>query len=818
MNIIETQKLIDLLKDTYNAQVNSEAKNTLPEFDQFKDSFLKNANLILENQDFNNYMDDFGYSQLNRIARYEIRPFIRLVDYRYEMRYLPNPLTNKILSTVFSDLIKDVEKEATEFEVLGVKVQNVNVKVVLFVLFDDFYRKNTNHEKRLEKINVDELEAYLPISESNYIVGYWLTNYIKKSNKDAIIRKFATTWLLKETIEYIRKQIAKDEKQSYSSSMNESRTISLFMRGRIGLSVIKYLNDSEKYNDKCPNLLILISYYLARFNGQLRIAPNVVIHSIRELLTTWNQYLLTSDDSSLNHDLVELTENGKEFMKYELNNEKYLYVYNELFKKENQDLLVDVFVNMLKNELVSKVGNYKNFPVEIIYIIFGYLQKTNNHNIVKSICDDLLNFLKPKENNENSSTIISSRKKLNDPYVASLLKRIFSETLLESPSFDFLNLWRPDTDLHLYLNDKLAFFYQTTFISEIKNMLFRYYPNYNREELDYDFYNLSELDKKIMYLIKLNWSLIKTQQTQKEFDDFMYAWIYNKTNLINTEYDANKILELENQYIQFDYINNNLINPICFVDNNLLSVQDRKVFSEYEYKGDKLYSIIINWLKINCEIKYDLDIKYPSSQFQKQLISSLNFSEIIQSNHLHHGKDDSFSESDYFEAYLWSLYLTHGSKVVYQFVLDLFKINSADYILDVDDKSYIDDQWYFDNKYSRQIGVKIPKIYYWKKLDYIKRGYSYNRVRQSLYSRTFEREFNKILNDIFALRQENQNQDNLIPLNYLHSKPDYVASIFFLNKFNVLDSLGLEKLIDELKDFKENEKETEIDFEFDFLD
>ena len=819
MNIIETKKLIDLLQDIYNSQNTSSITVFTSSFEEIVEKFLTHTKDVLSEKKYLSYMESKGNDLLNRIARQEVRPFVRLVDYRFEMRYLPNPITNKILTTIFADIIKDVPKDANEFIILDINVQNENIKNVLFTIYDTFIRSyyNVRGNSINSKENSDFESSLEKLREFSILeTRDWISDYIKYTKKDVIIHKFTTTFMLKETIEYIKK-MSNDETKKFDATLApQIRTISLFSRGLTGLSVVKYLNEPQKYNDKCPNLLVLICYYLSRFNGNLRIAPNVVIHSIPELLTTWNKYLLNSDDSSLNFDILELTEKGKEFMIYQLNTEKYSYAYNELFKRENPDFLVDVFINVVKNK-VGLVNKYKNLPVEIIYIIFGYLRKTNNQNIVKSICDDLLEYLNPQKESSTTHTP-SSRKVLNDPYVTSLLKRIFNESLLESPQFDFVNLWRPEVDLHLYINEKLADFYRITFISEIKKILSKYYPNYNREELDYDLFNLSELDKKIMYLIKLNWNLIK-ELPEKEFDNFMYAWIYNKTNLINTNFNSSLILELQNQYINFDYINNAEINPICFVDNNLLSVKDRKVFSEFEYKGDKLYSIIINWLKINCEIKYDLDIKYPSSQFQKDLISSLKFEEIIQTNHLHHGKDESFSVSDYFEAYLWSLYLTHGSHVVYRFVLDLFKQNANDYLLNSEDKSYIDDQWYFDNKYSKQLGIKLPKIYYWKKLDYIKRGYSYSRVRDSLYSRTFEREFNKIINDVFALRQNtNDNNTSLIPLNYLNSKPDYVTSIFFLNKFNILNNKGLEELIDDLKDFKESEKQEDNDFEFEMLD
>lgn len=397
-----------------------------------------------------------------------------------------------------------------------------------------------------------------------------------------------------------------------------------------------------------------------------------------------------NDYENFNNDLKELNEVIK-FTDENLNMNKI-----DLFQLRTEGLFIKI-----ENKLIDNYNEHTQ--KEIIKILFGYysifdldlkiefekfkiiLAYFKKHNI--KIIDKFLNLIKSSITNESTQLDIEELVKKSNPIINNYI--------------EFLNLSKIDAKIDDRLNDlnknkdsirkENKKFFTKILKEKIQIFLEKYYHNshnsnnieklikYHCEDAKIFFWN------NILLIVEQNW--LKISSNNLILDKVIYGLIYsyemtldesdNINNIIFDNYDSIKINE--NYKINFKKYNELLkgykLNPIVFVDNNLLSVKNRKIFSKYEKKGDLLYEIIIKWLILEAKIEFS-DV-YLSSKFQDTLIESLNFANIIQTNDLSFGKNFEYKQADYFEALLFDIYSQTSINVLKEFILKLFTNNCS---------------------------------------------------------------------------------------------------------------------------------------------
>ncbi len=110
------------------------------------------------------------------------------------------------------------------------------------------------------------------------------------------------------------------------------------------------------------------------------------------------------------------------------------------------------------------------------------------------------------------------------------------------------------------------------------------------------------------------------------------------------------------------------------VDNNLLGRESIQFFNITEFKGDILYSIIIDMLILDNKLPYKSNYnELKSAAFQEALVKDWNIEKLVQSNGLVLINKKPFSTADYFESILFWYVEANGFEEGVDFIYNLIK-------------------------------------------------------------------------------------------------------------------------------------------------
>ncbi len=404
----------------------------------------------------------------------------------------------------------------------------------------------------------------------------------------------------------------------------------------------------------------------------------------------------------------------------------------------NSDVILKQYFIFIFNSLI--MYDYLENKILFLEIIIGYIFK-KNPKIFEKINNDF--FRKNKISHDLSEqNVIDIFNKNNDEF---LVQQIIDNFNLNQNEIDNLKLSRylfDDTDIGKNeLDKKFNELYNGHYSKQIKLFLDKYYKNHYDEENYLNKLFINKYWKRNICVLCENNELFKTKNNYVE--EFFYKHIYvselnigndnkkiyyynfplsEKSNfdlikqkeIIKDSYNKNLILSLLNDNIKkincYDGLNLNNIDPIVFVDNNLLSASNRLKFSFYEQLGDILYKIIIIDLILDGRIKYSSNYQeiYLSSNFQNKLSKIIDLNKIIQTNNLHFGKDNKYNDADYFEAFIYEIYRTNGYKILKDFIIKILTKNQSTYIdkdIESTSKHY---EWI--NIVASVINFSVPKL------------------------------------------------------------------------------------------------------------
>ncbi|MDE6473268.1 MAG: hypothetical protein K2K73_02535 [Ureaplasma sp.] len=121
--------------------------------------------------------------------------------------------------------------------------------------------------------------------------------------------------------------------------------------------------------------------------------------------------------------------------------------------------------------------------------------------------------------------------------------------------------------------------------------------------------------------------------------------------------------------------------------------------------------MIITDLILEYKLKYTNSYHeyYLSAEFQTKISKILKISNYIQTNNLHFGEEDCYSESDYFEALLYEIYRINGYKATKEF-LEKILMKFEDIITneEIIEDSINEYQW--TNNLSPSLNFKLHKL------------------------------------------------------------------------------------------------------------
>lgn len=361
-------------------------------------------------------------------------------------------------------------------------------------------------------------------------------------------------------------------------------------------------------------------------------------------------------------------------------------------------------------EYINFVLGIKFYEVEelnsvtyFIEIIIGYIAEKNKK-ILNKINND---FFKTKSIscNLNKDEINALLNKNKDNFFEKQLLENFNLTEKEINKYKMPSYLYDTFEESSVINDKFNFFYNNIFLELLSKFLNKYYLNrYDKNfmnKIENNYYwkrhicflceNLSLLNEKKEIIEKFIYKYIYISEMNNDKDEKNIQYIGNPLNenvfdilekkeIIYDSYDKNALSkEIKKHFIEFKNIEFGSIDPLVFVDNNLLSSKSRLRFSYYEQMGDVLYKIIILDFMLDGILKYKSNYEslYLSANFQNKLCSIININKIIKTNGLHFGKENAYNEADYLEALIYELYRTNGYYKTKLFIQELLISNDS---------------------------------------------------------------------------------------------------------------------------------------------
>lgn len=230
----------------------------------------------------------------------------------------------------------------------------------------------------------------------------------------------------------------------------------------------------------------------------------------------------------------------------------------------------------------------------------------------------------------------------------------------------------------------------------------------------------------------------------KEKEDKLY---------IKSSYD-NKLAKKHIKNIYGEFVEKlDVINDIVLVDNSMLSIVDKYIFTSYEFMGDIIYKIIINDLKINCVIDYNDEFDPFSHSVQEQICKSINFNDNIQKNRDIYYDEKTISNADYFEVFLYFIYKINGYEKTKNILKSLIEKNYNQLLINEQVLDWInDEQEFFKDDWINNRKLTIPEPIYCSLKRYKEIFTSIpsfkSNVIYNIPAHSFS-EFSKIMKDIF---------------------------------------------------------------------
>ncbi len=382
---------------------------------------------------------------------------------------------------------------------------------------------------------------------------------------------------------------------------------------------------------------------------------------------------------------IDFQKNGEKFLKQQI----ALLRPNEF---QVQEEYVRYLSAVLKREFSKSspfnclVGNIPD--IGFLYIFHLYLGQSikNDKKRPSTIIKNLFSELKDKKEKEIESLIskLLIGKNFDLAFVPEPILYKYSEILkdkLKYPSPELL-----ESILKVLKKE------ESEGISEIinfgNNALKQYVIDmFSKYNMKFENYEISKKDWSwLLYelaFLKENWDQISSIDS-KVADQLLYQICYHLEiipNSYNEQIIKEKISSNLSKYIDKKYLDK--IDPIVFADNNMLSSDNQKKFADYEYFGDKLYKVVIDYLKLDYVLLSIKSIDYDTKKLQEKLADIFNIDDIIQSNGLIFFNQESYSSADYLEAFLMSLYLASNNDlhIVINFVHKLFIEFNSDYLI-----------------------------------------------------------------------------------------------------------------------------------------
>lgn len=543
----------------------------------------------------------------------------------------------------------------------------------------------------------------------------WINSEFTKQNQYSKLEIFIYTAYVKEIIKSY-KNIENISDQSKTKMINIFDKIDS-NKAIVEWNINKIFHKSNFLNGNIPNFILLLLFGTNSYKRNFMLVKLSKAISFEDYMIKLNSILEKIDDKSFNNlNLFKLNKKGKnEYLNYlakskdkfselsdqpekiEVINKRFIYgFYN--WNEENE-INWTFITNVVVGYFIEKKLEIK--PNLILNEIFVELTKSDigDNEIINGII--------------LGSTIPIFKKYYNIFFSTEIRKKI---------KLDNFGIYTKTESgqISQYFENKLKSFYENEFKKELINFLDKYY----KDNYDINNYNndINDFHIILIDILYSNFEVLKLNENS--LDNFMYAWIYHhdmrgyylessmKSNNLNeyyymnfftdnrfaspvvsTSYNKGNVINLIKKNIIFVDIDISKIDPIVFVDNNMLSSNDRIKFNHMECSGDVLYRIIIVHLKLNAKINFDNEIDYFSQKFQNQLCKTLNISKIVQSNGLHFGDNFTFPDADYFEAFLYDFYLKFGYKEAYKLIEKLLKINWNNFVTEEKIIDYIEEDY-----------------------------------------------------------------------------------------------------------------------------
>ncbi|MGL4951365.1 MAG: hypothetical protein ACRC4L_00105 [Mycoplasma sp.] len=580
-----------------------------------------------------------------------------------------NSTQEKILNLIFMDILKETQKNVL-INYFGTLISSNILNKKLHSLFCLFFKKNKAE-----------------------LIDNWEMQYLKKTNK----LKKLKTYILVKKIKHIK---IDDELLSDQTNNNLASIIYLF-------------NGKENLNKKIPKSLLI---FLFIFNKE-NINANEFIKKWNELkIIVGNEVSILDNDKLLKEgklrvfDYIELNVGSEASNEFLLNN-------NNLIKMLSLPLFSDI--KKMNDEKLRKI------TISILLLI-GYTSLFSQR--PEKVVHEIVEFFKKNKKLKNQVV----KKKIRWFYNS--YKQIFGEKLILELDTTILNSIQDNPKILDLKKEVINKFIEQKWKPKVMEFLLR---EYNERNYNISDYKLEWVNSFYLFVME-NWNDLTTKYSD-DLNKVIFAFLYI---IDNNGLDDKNLLD-SNLYTPFDdngkYIFPNIfdeskaiadiniickeinlnpkgVNPICLIHNNMLSRKNKMEFSELEYLGDKLYSIIISHLQINCLIK-QCGKNFESAEFQNKIWSSTSLSKSIQSNGLLFIDGKDFEVADYGEALLWELYKSNDYWKIYWMIYELIKTNSPQNIVEENQLKLINDDHSFrldqQKKYFERMRLcSIPHIFY----------------------------------------------------------------------------------------------------------
>lgn len=826
-----------------------------------KDLYIYMKSLEVNKKELDNRYEEKFYQNIDKIIR-EAKIFeqkLQNTQYNYhlsatsEYQVAEIKCMHLIIGEIYNNIDSLFNRDSTILEVIELasfsKLKSIILKPLIIMIDsgnnvkinDIEFNSNSLIEVLFHIISLIIFNVY---PEEKRI--QWINSEFTKPNQYSKLEIFIYTAYVKEIIKsYKNIENISDESKSKMKyifdKINSNKEI-------VEWNINKIFHKSNFLEGNTPNFILLLLFgtnsYKRNFTREKLSNANF---SFEDYMIKLNSILEKIDDKSFNNlNLFKLNKIGnneysnylakskEKFLKLldqpekiEIINKKFIYGFYDL--NEENTIHWTFITNVIVGYFIDKKLEIK--PNFILNEIFAELTESDlgDNEIINGII--------------LGSTIPTFKKYYNVFFSTEIRKKI------KLDNFEIYTR-KESGQISQYFEDKLRSFYENEFRKELINFLDKYYKdNYDINNNNKD---IHDFDMILIDILYSNFDVFKLNE--KSLDNFMYAWIYyhdmrgyylesslksNNFNeyyymnfftdnkfaspVVSTSYNKKNVINLIKKNIIFDDIDISKINPIVFVDNNMLSSYDRIKFNHMECSGDVLYRIIIVHLKLNAKINSDNKIDYFSQEFQNQLCKTLNISKIVQSNGLHFGDNFSFPDADYFEAFIYDFYLKFGYKEAYKLIKKLLKINWNNFVTE---EKIIDD---IEKEYKILIAEDcrfLSSDNLIKLLLFFDNFYELNNIKNEEQKRKIVKKLLNVLYDSFITFAILSKEDNSQKLRSLEGElgsilnaRSYVSyydekTYDYIKLFSILEKEGLEIVIDNIieifQSISRNNDDTEI--------